>query len=630
MSSERLSDAIGMIDDDIIEAADKARSEVRKRRKTPLWIGIGSMAACAAIITTVALNNIGQDKIPTENMSGNADESTASEIMPDSGGNSDEIPTEGGAATETFDEEECVDCGGESNEMNPSVGWETTDSVATAEMDDIPCDAVETMELIVDDMLPDDIEEEAAAETIDAVMETAEAVLESSEMAVEETEDCIEDVVEEEEDGTAESPDVIEPELSLGKSMYSVDYPEFSCPDEWDYTDYKEYRNAVADYEMQLAELNRYNAVTSHIPQKFVGECLNIFLSQSNGENAAFSPANVYMALSVLAETTSGSTQQKILDVLGMSDMTVVRKAANGLFGQCYSRKSVNTSFLGASLWKDDTLRLNGSPAQLQLQNILAKYYYAPMYNGDVTNAEYSEVMQEWLNRQTGGVLDVCGDVDFDPDTVLSLITTVYFKAQWADCFDFDKTAEGVFRKTDGTEITAQFMNDKHELKVCFGEGFSAIKLDLADGDSMWFFLPDEGITPEQLVADGDFFYNESWRDEGYYNVNISIPKFDVSTCGDITEYLKQLGVTEAFGGSADFSALTQQSMALSEVVQAVRIAVGENGVTAASCIKMDTDGAAAPNELLEFDFILDRPFLFAVQERKTEMPLFCGIVNQP
>lgn len=54
MTVDKLSEAIGMIDEDIIAAADKSRVEVKRSRK-PLWIGMCSSAACAALITAVAL-----------------------------------------------------------------------------------------------------------------------------------------------------------------------------------------------------------------------------------------------------------------------------------------------------------------------------------------------------------------------------------------------------------------------------------------------------------------------------------------------------------------------------------------------------------------------------------------------
>ncbi len=64
MRSEKLSDAIGMIDDDILEEADNMRNNTpnKKSHRTPLWTGLAATAACAVIIGGVLLTK--QDVTP--------------------------------------------------------------------------------------------------------------------------------------------------------------------------------------------------------------------------------------------------------------------------------------------------------------------------------------------------------------------------------------------------------------------------------------------------------------------------------------------------------------------------------------------------------------------------------------
>ena len=67
----------------------------------------------------------------------------------------------------------------------------------------------------------------------------------------------------------------------------------------------------------------------------------------------------------------------------------------------------------------------------------------------------------------------------------------------------------------------------------------------------------------------------------------------------------------------------------LSEVKHGVRVAMDEEGLTAAAytVISMDTSSAMPPDDTM--DFVVDRPFLFAVTD-DLGLPLFVGIVNQP
>ena len=66
----------------------------------------------------------------------------------------------------------------------------------------------------------------------------------------------------------------------------------------------------------------------------------------------------------------------------------------------------------------------------------------------------------------------------------------------------------------------------------------------------------------------------------------------------------------------------------LNSINQQTRVKIDEKGVEAASYIELDFGaGSAAPPEEI-IDFILDRPFIFAVA--KSGIPLFVGTVNKP
>lgn len=80
----------------------------------------------------------------------------------------------------------------------------------------------------------------------------------------------------------------------------------------------------------------------------------------------------------------------------------------------------------------------------------------------------------------------------------------------------------------------------------------------------------------------------------------------------------------------ADFSPMTSKvaEIFLSKADHAARVAIDEEGVTAAAYTVMMMAGAAAPPEE-EMDFVLDRPFLFAITGADG-LPLFVGVVNRP
>ena len=50
----------------------------------------------------------------------------------------------------------------------------------------------------------------------------------------------------------------------------------------------------------------------------------------------------------------------------------------------------------------------------------------------------------------------------------------------------------------------------------------------------MWFLLPDEGVSPEELLEDPqvtEFLVNrDTWENSKYLTVNLALPKFDITS----------------------------------------------------------------------------------------------------
>ena len=108
------------------------------------------------------------------------------------------------------------------------------------------------------------------------------------------------------------------------------------------------------------------------------------------------------------------------------------------------------------------------------------------------------------------------------------------------------------------------------------------------------------------------------------------MPKFDVAAETDLIGGLQELGVTDVFdAGLADFTPVLGEGEAASvtQATHAARVKVDEDGCEGAAYTILMIDEAAvvAPQEI---DFVLDRPFLFAVTSETGQL-LFVGIVNQ-
>lgn len=382
------------------------------------------------------------------------------------------------------------------------------------------------------------------------------------------------------------------------------------------------------DYRAQRRELGD----TSDLEAFFTGSA-QTFLTDAPGQNRIYSPLNVYMALSMLAQTTGGNSREQLLSLLGSGDMDTLRQRASDVWNACYRDDGAATTILASSLWLNENVSF-----RQDTMDTLARDFYASSFRGEMGSAGFDKALQTWLDEQTGGLLKrQTENIRMDSSTILALATTVYFQAKWSHQFSGSKTAPRTFHTPAG-DVDADFMNQRDDQLYYWGEKFAAIEQHFTQGGSMWFLLPDEGVTPEELLKDAEaarFLFSgekSQWENQKHLFVNKAIPKFDVSSQLDLGEGLKALGITDIFDAErSDFTSLTTDAdlpIVLSQANHAARVVIDEEGCTAAAFTELSPAGAAPPPDE-EVDFVLDRPFVFCITG-ESGLPLFVGVVNSP
>jgi serine protease inhibitor len=337
------------------------------------------------------------------------------------------------------------------------------------------------------------------------------------------------------------------------------------------------------------------------------------------------------MALAMLAEITDGESRGQILTLLNAESIEALRTQANAVWNANYNDDGSVTSILASSLWLNEDI-----PFNKETLNTLAGNYYASSYQGKMGSQGFNKAHRDWLNKQTGDLLkDYISNIEMPPETIMAIATTIYFKAKWDSEFRKSENTQDVFHAESG-DIHTDFMNNTDIYgHYYWGEKFSATSKQLLNSGAMWFILPDEGVSIDELLANEEalsFLSNhEKWEKQKSLRVNLSVPKFDVSSKMDLTKNLKNLGITDCFSvDKANFSPLLskEQPVFLSQVEHGARVAIDEEGVTAAAYTEMMLAGSAMPPED-EIDFIVNRPFLFIITGEDGTV-LFLGVVNQP
>lgn len=269
--------------------------------------------------------------------------------------------------------------------------------------------------------------------------------------------------------------------------------------------------------------------------------------------------------------------------------------------------------------------------------------------------------INDWAAAQTQGrIQGMIPDGGLDEQTRMVLINAVYFKGNWADEFNPDRTRTEPFIRADGQAVQAPMMNapdmwpagyaaynadgstfeGSREQQDPASGGVELLELAYRSGDmSMILIAPsnpdglaalEEELTSEQL----DLWLAGLGREE----VNVAMPRFKLETEYALDGSLIEMGMASAFTApgqpnGADFSGIAasgnpMDGLYLASAQHKAFVEVNERGTEAVAVTSVAIAQLADP--LFTPDFRADRPFLFLIRHNETGTILFMGRVTDP
>ena len=420
------------------------------------------------------------------------------------------------------------------------------------------------------------------------------------------------------------------------EAIFEAEYPfAYPMPDQADYW----LEDGEFDYDAYDEAYEKWAETDGNFPLLFADDekATDYFVSISkemltakDQKNKVISPVNIYLALSMLSEITDSGTRDEILNLLGADSVESLRYRANRIFLSVYKNDGQTVCVPASSVW----LR-NDMEYKKDALSILSDKYFASSFSGEMGSDAYNQMIRKWLTDQTGGLLkEQAEKITLDPQTVIALAASLYFKAGWSSEFSKANTKTDIFHAPLG-DVPGEFMYKASADTYYWSDHFGAVALPLTNGGRMWIVLPDEGTAAENLFESDEIqtlILNPSeWEKQKQLVVHKSIPKFDVAGENDLIGALKNLGVLSVFDKNAsDFSPLTDMpELSVSQAQHDARVKIDEEGVEAAAytVITVLATSMCPPEE--EMAFIADRPFAFVITS-KDGLPLFTGIVNEP
>jgi serpin B len=258
--------------------------------------------------------------------------------------------------------------------------------------------------------------------------------------------------------------------------------------------------------------------------------------------------------------------------------------------------------------------------------------------------AAASGEINNWVKEKTAGkIKEITAPDQFNTNTRLVLCNAIYFKGKWQKPFREESTRPAPFHVSTNETANVPMMWQTARFKMAQSDDGAVVLLELpyAGGDSsMVILLPASrpanvpGSEPSDLPVLERKLTVENLRewlkrlDQGDARETVvALPRFTTAHEFELSETLKSLGMTSAFGPAADFSGMDGTApLFISGVFHKAFVEVNEAGTEAAAATVVRMTAAKA----MAYSFVADHPFIFLIRDNGSGAILFLGRIIDP
>lgn len=352
-------------------------------------------------------------------------------------------------------------------------------------------------------------------------------------------------------------------------------------------------------------------------------------------QNIICSPASAAIALSMTAAGAAGETLAEMSHVLHFDRARLPETHRS--FARLLAILNQRDGRDGVKLQLTDRLwAQQGMPVRATFHKLLQAEYGAPLSLVDFARTpEAARIfINRWAEEATRNrIKDALGPGSVNADTRLIVTNAIYFKGRWTAPFARSKTTGRLFHTPGGTRMTPT-MRRTASFRVAKADGLSLIALPYHGDLAMVVLLPDamQGLPAiERRLATEYEGWCTALNAQEPRPVDLQLPRWHGKTNLALGEPLSALGMSLAFSGDADFTAMLDGGprLKLQQVFQQAFIDVDELGTEAAAVTHVEL-GKAGKAAVPPIPFHVDHPFLFLIVDQETEIVLFLGRVLDP
>lgn len=361
--------------------------------------------------------------------------------------------------------------------------------------------------------------------------------------------------------------------------------------------------------------------------QSFATALFKTVNSNSGEENLCISPASAMWALAMTANGAEGNTARQMYAALGYPTAAKERTAFNTLQKSSIETAENNEKAvvnIANSIWIKNTIKLK---EPFIATNKL--FYDAEVRHTAFDDAAVTEI-NNWCSEKTNGKIKSILN-ESNPATLLMLINALYFNGKWANPFNKELTKKAPFTKADGKVVEVDMMHQERRATY-YGDETMQVTLRpfLYNEYYMMLVIPREGVTIEQAADALADRYEKIDAERVDCLLHLGMPKFKNEFGTSLKTTLQAMGMEDAFTDKARFDGISKTPLRIDDVVQKTYIAVDEEGAEAAAITYVALCGMSMMRPQEAVTMIMDRPFIYAIKDRRSGDILFMGKVGNP
>ena len=346
-------------------------------------------------------------------------------------------------------------------------------------------------------------------------------------------------------------------------------------------------------------------------------------ISAATGSNSSIlvSPDSVETALAMLETGAAGDTKTEMEAVLGggMDHAEFCSYLAGMNDRLANSDKIIFQQ--SNSIWaRKGLMDVSNSFIQQNKDWFDSCFYVAPFNNETVSD------MNNWVYNNTRNMIRSVIDQLYDDDRMV-LINTTVFEGKWE--VPFESVTDETFINAAGTKEKASMLNELGSCNYFEMNGARCFERRYKGGEiSFVGILPPENTTADAFVQDmSGSGFRSAWNSRTQEHVMLTMPEFTYDYGTELGPVLQAMGMNKAFSTAADFSGMGKPSVMVDRVIHKTHIELDRNGTKAAAATAVISKASSVYIEA-PIEIRMDRPFVYALVDTETGIPLFIGTVR--